>query len=58
MSKFEVFDFIEGTREMVYMAMDDHGNLCADGHWLTEEELYALSDDEVISMYESIYGKE
>ena len=58
MSKFEVFDFIEGTREMVYMAMDEHGILCSDGRWLTEEELYALSDDEVISMYESIYGKE
>ena len=42
----------------IYMAMDEHGILCSDGHWLTEEELYALSDDEVISMYESIYGKE
>ena len=30
MSKFEVFDFIEGTREMVYMAMDEHGILCSD----------------------------
>ena len=58
MNNFEMVDYIDGARDMVYMAMDDHGILCSDGHWLTEEELYALSDDEVISMYESIYGKE
>ena len=58
MNEFEMSDYIDGAREMVFMAMDEHGILCEDGHWLTEEELYALSDDEVISMYESIYGKE
>lgn len=58
MSKFEVYDFVEGTREMIFMAMDEHGIMCEDGHWLTEAELYGLSDDAVISMYESIYGKE
>ena len=58
MSKFEVFDFIEGTREMVYMAMDEHGILCDDGHWMTEEELYEMSDAEVLKLYEMCYGKD
>lgn len=58
MSKFEVFDFIEGTREMVYMAMDEHGILCSDGHWLTEEELLSLPEAEVRKLFNWCYGKD
>lgn len=58
MSKFEVYDFVDGTREMLFMLMDEHGILCDDGHWMTEEELYALSDAEVLEWFELCYGKE
>ena len=43
MTKFEMVDFVDGAREMVFMLMDEHGILCEDGHWMTEEELYALT---------------
>ena len=43
--------------ESIYMAMDEHGILCDDGHWMTEEELYALPDEEVLALYECIYRK-
>lgn len=58
MTKFEMIDFVDGTREMIYMAMDEHGVMCADGHWMTEEELYAMSDAEVLALYDRIYGKD
>jgi hypothetical protein len=50
-------DYIDGAREMVFMAMDEHGILCEDGHWMTEEELYTLPDEEVLALYDCIYGK-
>lgn len=40
MNEFEMADYIDGAREMVFMAMDEHGILCEDGHWMTVEELY------------------
>ena len=40
MNEFEMVDYIDGTREMLFMLMDEHGILCDDGHWMTEEELY------------------
>ena len=58
MNEFEMSDYIDGAREMVFMAMDEHGILCEDGHWMTEEELYALPDDKVLGLYELCYGKE
>jgi hypothetical protein len=39
------------------MVMDEHGILCEDGHWMTEEELYALPDEEVITWYNLCYGR-
>ena len=57
MNEFEMSDYIDGAREMVFMAMDEHGILCEDGHWMTEEELYALPDEEVIALYNLCYGK-
>lgn len=58
MNNFEMVDYIDGAREMVFMAMDEHGILCEDGHWMTEEELYAMSDAEVLKLYEMCYGKD
>ena len=37
------FSYVDGVREMVFMAMDEHGIKCDDGHWMTEEELFALA---------------
>ena len=48
MNNFEMVDYIDGAREMVFMAMDEHGILCEDGHWMTEE---------VLALYDCIYGK-
>ena len=42
--------------ESILMAMDEHGCKHADGHWMTVDELYALSDEEVIALYNQIYG--
>ena len=58
MNGFEMTDYIDGTREMVFMLMDEHGILCEDGHWMTEEELYAMPDAEVLELYEKCYGKD
>ena len=58
MKKFFTEEEIEGMSEMVYMAIDEHGWLCDDGHWMTEEELYAMSDAEVLKLYEMCYGKD
>lgn len=58
MTKFEMVDFVDGARELVFMAMEEHGILCADGHWLTEEELYAMSGAEVLALYDRVYGKD
>ena len=58
MTKFEMVDFVDGAREMVFMAMEEHGILCADGDWLTEEELYAMSGAEVLALYDRVYGKD
>ena len=48
---------IELMKEAIFMAMDEHGILCDDGHWMTEEELYALPDEEVITLCNLCYGK-
>ena len=48
---------IELMKEAIFMVMDGHGILCDDGHWMTEEELYALHDEEVIALYNLCYGK-
>ena len=58
MNEFEMTDYIDGAREMVFMLMDEHGILCEDGHWMTEEELYAMPGAEVLELYEMCYGKD
>jgi hypothetical protein len=52
------FSYVDGVREMVFMAMDEHGIKCDDGHWMTEEELLRLPEAEVIKLFNQCYGKE
>ena len=58
MNNFEMVDYIDGAREMVFMAMDEHGILYEDGHWMTEDELNALPDEEVIALFKLCYGRD
>ena len=48
---------MEMMMEAVAMAMDEHGVKCADGHWMTNEELIELPDEEVIALFNQIYGR-
>ena len=48
---------IDGLIEAFAMVLDEHGIMCEDGHWMTEEELYTLPDEEVLALYDCIYGK-
>ena len=48
---------IDGMIEAIAMVMDEHGFMCEDGHWLTEDELLALPDEEVIALRNLIYGR-
>ena len=43
--------------ESIYMAMDEHGIKCDDGHWMTEEELFSLPEAAVIKLFNQIYGR-
>ena len=46
---------INRMAETLYMDIDDHGWLCEDGHWLTNEELEAWTDKEIVEAYEMAY---
>ena len=35
---------IEMMMEAIGLVMDEHGIKCADGHWMTNDELIALSE--------------
>ena len=43
--------------DMIGMAMDEHGIRCEDGHWMTWEELLALSDEEVVRLFNLCYNQ-
>ena len=49
----EIIGLIEG----VCVAIEEHGWLCSDGHWLTEEELEKWTDEMFIEPYHLIYGR-
>lgn len=49
----EIIGLIEG----VCVAIEEHGWLCSDGHWLTEEELEKWTDEMFIEAYHLIYGR-
>ena len=48
---------IDAMIDAIGMAMDEHGIKCADGHWMTNEELVELPDEEVIALCNLIYGR-
>jgi hypothetical protein len=57
MIMFEINELDE-MREDIYLVLDDNGVWnTKEEHWMTEDELYALSDDEVIDLYYKIYGR-
>ena len=58
MNEFEMSAYIVAAREMLFMLMDEHGILCEDSHRMTGEELLALSDDEIVHLFNLCYGKE
>ena len=43
--------------ESIYMAMDEHGIKCDDGHWMTDEEVFSLPEAAVIKLFNQIYGR-
>ena len=40
--------------ESIYMAMDEHGIKCDDGHWMTEAHIIGAV---FISLFNQIYGR-
>ena len=48
---------IDAMIDAIGMAMDEHGIKCADGHWMTNDELIELSDEEVVDLFNRCYGK-
>ena len=48
---------MEMMMEAIGMAMEEHGIKCADGHWMTDAELMALADEEVVALFNRCYGK-
>ena len=44
--------------DLIGMLMDEHGIKCEDGHWMTKEELLALSEEEMLKLFNLCYGKE
>ena len=44
--------------ESILLAMDDHGIKCADGHWMTADEVVSLPETEVIDLFNKIYGRD
>ena len=48
---------IEMMMEAIALVMDEHGIMCADGHWMTNDELIELSDEEVVDLFNRCYGK-
>ena len=44
--------------ESILIAMEEYGILCADGHWMTAEEVVSLPEAEVIDLFNQIYGRD
>ena len=43
--------------ECIAIAFDEHGMKADDGHWMTAEEVFALSDEELVNLFNLIYNK-
>ena len=54
MNKFEE---LEMMHEAIYMVMDEHGILLEDGHWMTDEECAALSEKEIVDLFNLCYDR-
>ena len=44
--------------ECIAIAFDEHGMKADDGHWMTAEEVFALSEEELVKLFKLIYGKD
>lgn len=55
MKKFYSQEEIDCMAETLWMDIEDHGWLCEDGHWLTDEEFKAWTDKEIIEAFELVY---
>lgn len=51
-------DEIEEMREDIFLVLDDNGVWNKEGHWMTEDELYDLPDNEVVQLYQLIYRED
>lgn len=55
------FIALENELEEIWLALeaafDEHGILCDDGHWMTDEKFSQLSDEEVIRLFNLVYDK-
>ena len=49
---------IDGMIEAIGMVMDEHGIMCEDGHWMTDDELNAMPDEEVIALFKLCYRRD
>ena len=49
---------IEMMMEAIGLVMDEHGIKRADGHWMTDVELIALPDEEVVALFNRCYGRD
>lgn len=54
-NKFYTDDEFTGAIEMVYMTIEDCMWKCADGHYLTTDELETWSDEKLMELFEMIY---
>ncbi len=55
MKKFFTEEEMIEICESVAIAIEEHGWLCEDGHWLTDEELMQWSDEMFVDAYALIY---
>ena len=54
--KMKMTDF-DIMLECIAIAFDEHGMKADDGHWMTDAELIALPEKEVITLFNLIYGR-
>ena len=55
MKKFYTEEEMIEISEAVCMAIEEHGWLCDDGHWLTDEELAQWTDEMFVDAFTLIY---
>ena len=53
--RFFTEDEIIEIVEMVCMTIEEHGWKCGDGHYLTDDELSAWTDEMFLEAFEKVY---